>query len=132
MLSKNSIVYSSRAPIGYIGIAKNELCTNQGCKSLSLYNEDLLLYVYYSLIQRTPEIQSRASGTTFKEISGGEFALTVIPLPPLEEQKRIVAKIEKLMNYVDRLNKIIDNKEIIDEVVEFKSIEENKKEFIKN
>ncbi|WP_427834582.1 restriction endonuclease subunit S [Actinobacillus pleuropneumoniae] len=59
-------------------------------------------YLYYSLIYFTPEIQSRASGTTFKEISGTAFGNTIIPLPPLNEQKRIVAKIEELLPYIEQ------------------------------
>ena len=57
-------------------------------------------YVYYCLIAFTPEIQSRASGTTFKEISGTEFGKTLIPLPPLAEQKRIVKAIEKVLPHI--------------------------------
>ncbi|WP_419852785.1 restriction endonuclease subunit S, partial [Actinobacillus pleuropneumoniae] len=102
LLSKNSIVYSSRAPIGYIAITETELCTNQGFKSIDLYNKEIVDYLYYSLIYFTPEIQSRASGTTFKEISGTAFGNTIIPLPPLNEQKRIVAKIEELLPYIEQ------------------------------
>ncbi|MCY6395977.1 restriction endonuclease subunit S [Actinobacillus pleuropneumoniae] len=102
LLSKNSIVYSSRAPIGYIAITETELCTNQGFKSIDLYNKEIVDYLYYSLIYFTPEIQSRASGTTFKEISGTAFENTIIPLPPLNEQKRIVVKIEELLPYIEQ------------------------------
>lgn len=102
LMPKGTLVYSSRAPIGYIAIAKNEVSTNQGFKSLVPAIEDINEYFYYCLISRTREIESRASGTTFKEISGAEFAKTMVPLPPLEEQKRIVAKIEELKPYVDR------------------------------
>lgn len=102
LLSKNSIVYSSRAPIGYIAITETELCTNQGFKSIDLYNKEIVDYLYYSLIYFTPEIQSRASGTTFKEISGTAFGNTIIPLSPLNEQKRIVAKIEELLPYIEQ------------------------------
>uniref|UniRef100_UPI0035A16F41 restriction endonuclease subunit S n=1 Tax=Glaesserella sp. TaxID=2094731 RepID=UPI0035A16F41 len=102
LLSTNSIIYSSRAPIGYIAITENTLCTNQGFKSIDLYVKSLVDYIYYCLIQLTPEIQSRASGTTFKEISGTEFGNTIIPLPPLNEQHRIVAKIEELLPFIEQ------------------------------
>ena len=98
LMPKNSIIYSSRAPIGHIAIAKNELSTNQGFKSLVPIDDDIVDYIYYALIALTDEIQLRASGTTFKEISGTKFGETLIPLPPLNEQKRIVLKIEKILN----------------------------------
>lgn len=47
----------------------------------------------------------RASGTTFKEISGTRFGETVIPLPPLEEQKLIITKVEKLQSSIGELSK---------------------------
>ena len=73
MMPSGSVLYSSRAPIGYIAIASNDLCTNQGFKSLVPAITRINRYLYYCLIERTTDIQSRASGTTFKEISGSEF-----------------------------------------------------------
>lgn len=104
LMPEGSVVYSSRAPIGHIAIAGQELCTNQGCKSF-VPNTDLITteWAYYTLIARTKDIQSRASGTTFKEISGKGMGETWIALPPLGEQQRIVTKIEDLLNQVDAL-----------------------------
>ena len=57
----------------------------------------------------------------------------VIPLPPLEEQKRIVDKVEKLLNYVDRLQNRIDNQNLINKIVKAKSIDiSESKELITN
>lgn len=105
LLPKGTVIYSSRAPIGYIAIALNELCTNQGFKSVIPFNVELSEYLYYCLISQTQNIISRASGTTFKEISGSEFGQTIIPIPPLAEQKRIVAKIEELLPYIEKYDK---------------------------
>ena len=101
LMPKDSIVYSSRAPIGYIAITLNELCTNQGFKSVVPNDTRFNDYLYYAIISRKDDIIKRASGTTFKEISGKDFGLTAIPLPPLTEQKRIVAKIEELLPLVE-------------------------------
>ena len=101
LISANSIVVSSRAPIGYINIVPFAYTTNQGCKSISTYAKVDSKYVYYAIKFSVPDMYKRASGTTFKEISGTRFGETVIPLPPLEEQKRIVAKIEKIMNSIN-------------------------------
>ena len=104
LMPPGSVIYSSRAPIGYIAIAENDLCTNQGFKSLVPFSTQLSDYLYYALIAATPEIQSRASGTTFKEISGAEFGQTLVPFPPLAEQGNIVNKIESLLPEVETYN----------------------------
>lgn len=105
LMPAGTVLYSSRAPIGYIAIANNDISTNQGFKSLVPVNTEISEYMYYCLISRTNNIVSRASGTTFKEISGSEFGLTVVPVPPLEEQHRIVAKIEEILPYIDQYDK---------------------------
>ncbi len=111
LLPKGSVLCSSRAPIGYIVIAKNEIATNQGFKNL-VPNCKIVIseYVYYYLKGNKDLITSFASGTTFLEISAKRFASIPIPVPPLAEQKRIVKKIEELFTVIDKtiksLNKI--------------------------
>ena len=107
LLPKGTIIYSSRAPIGYIAIAENEVATNQGCKSV-VPNLDVveIEYVYYTLIALTKDIISRASGTTFLEISGKKMGETLFPLPQLAEQRRIVERLNELLPSVEAMEKL--------------------------
>ena len=108
IICKGSVLFSSRAPIGYVVISEKEVTTNQGFKSISPYIENSEHYIYYFLLAEKENISLKASGTTFKELSGTEFGKIFIPLPPLSEQLRIVEKIEELLALVDDLetNKI--------------------------
>lgn len=65
-----TVLFSSRAPIGYIAIAQNELTTNQGFKSVIPNKNIGTSYVYFLLKNLLPAIEGMASGSTFKEISG--------------------------------------------------------------
>lgn len=98
-MPRNSVLFSSRAPIGYIALAEEACCTNQGCKSF-VANESFIMpmWAYWVLKARTPDIVSRASGTTFKEISGRGMGDTWIPLPPIPEQNRIITRIKELFD----------------------------------
>lgn len=103
LMPKDSVLFSSRAPIGYVAIAMNVLCTNQGFKSI-IPNQDLINsdYLYYYLKFGKHLAEDLASGTTFKEISGKNFAKIQIPVPSLEEQKLITEKIEILFCEIDQ------------------------------
>ena len=70
MMPAGTVLFSSRAPIGYIAIASNEVTTNQGFKSVVPHSEIGTPFVYYFLIHNLPLIESKASGSTFKEVSG--------------------------------------------------------------
>ena len=107
VLPAGSVVFSSRAPIGYVAITENELYTNQGFKSVSFFTEGHQDFIYHALIGLTEDIKQRASGTTFAEISGSEFGKTLIPLPPKRESSRIVKEIE---SYYSALEKIQDSR----------------------
>lgn len=97
LLPKGSVLFSSRAPIGYCVIAENELSTNQGFKSLVLRDGMSPEYMRYYLLASRDYAESLASGTTFKELSGKKMADMVIPVPPLDVQRRIVAKLDELL-----------------------------------
>lgn len=103
IICKGSVLFSNRAPIGYVVISGKEVTTNQGFKSISPYIENSEHYIYYFLLAEKENISLKASGTTFKELSGTEFGKIFIPLPPLSEQRRIVEKIEELLALVDDL-----------------------------
>ena len=102
LMPPGTIVFSSRAPIGYVAIADVELCTNQGFKSLipaNGVNSDYLYY-YFRYIKNLAE--NRASGTTFKELSMKAFASLPVVVAPSVEQRAIVAKIEALFSELDK------------------------------
>ena len=109
LMPKHSVIYSSRAPIGYVAIAGNSLATNQGFKSIVPYKFEMDNFLYYCLIDRTEDIIMRATGTTFKEISGSEFGNTIIPLPPLEEQKEIVKFLDNIFEKEEKAKKLIES-----------------------
>ncbi|MBN1317519.1 MAG: restriction endonuclease subunit S [Anaerolineales bacterium] len=96
IIPKGSVLFSSRAPVGYVAIAENEVTTNQGFKSIAPFDFVSSDFLYYYLKSIKNLAESQASGTTFLEISKAKFAQLPIPLPPLAEQERIVARIEAL------------------------------------
>ena len=79
-----TILFSSRAPIGYIAIAQNEITTNQGFKSV-IPNENIgTAYVYFLLKNLLPTIEGMASGSTFKEISGAGMKSVPTVMPDVD------------------------------------------------
>jgi type I restriction enzyme S subunit len=100
-LPQGTVLFSSRAPIGYVAIASQPVTTNQGFKSFvpgSGLNSD---YLYYWLTSAKQQAEALASGTTFLELSGAKAALIPFPLAPTAEQTRIVAKLEELLSDLD-------------------------------
>ena len=69
-MPRGSVLFSSRAPIGYITIAKNDICTNQGFKSIVPKKEFDSGYVYYYLFSIKDKIAEENTGSTFDEVSG--------------------------------------------------------------
>ncbi|HHE9997924.1 TPA: restriction endonuclease subunit S [Haemophilus influenzae] len=90
LLPKNTVLLTSRAPIGYVAIASNEISTNQGFKSLVLNNGHIPEFFYYLLKNNVHILESRATGSTFKEISGKILKDTELSIPTPDIQQKIV------------------------------------------
>jgi len=110
LMPAGTVLFSSRAPIGHVGIAANPISTNQGFKSCSPYHDEMSEYIYLYLRYAGKKVNEQATGTTFKEVSGKDVALIPIPIPPLEEQNRIVEKVDELMELCDRAQASKENR----------------------
>jgi type I restriction enzyme M protein len=109
LLPVHSILFSSRATIGDVCIAKIETCTNQGYKNFICNNEKLYYeYLYYILKHETKNIINLASGMTYPEISKTAISNYKIPLPQVEIQQQIVKKINKLEQEINKLQQYIN------------------------
>jgi len=104
LLPVHTVIFSSRATIGDVCIAKVPTCTNQGYKNFicneSKLNHELL---YYILKNEAKNIEALASGMTYKEISKSLISDFKIPLPPIEVQLEIVTKINNIENIITSL-----------------------------
>jgi len=89
LLPANSVLVSSRAPIGYVAIAKNPIATNQGFRNLVLKPGFDPGYVYYWLTAHIPDLERLANGSTFMEISGSSLKKVPMSIPPFPEQLAI-------------------------------------------
>lgn len=112
LLPKHSVLFSSRAPIGYIAIAACEVCTNQGFKSIIPNNDVDYMFLYYLLKFKKGEIENMGSGTTFKEVSAGAMKNIQVRVPA---EKSVQIKIAKILSSLDDKielnNRINDNLE---------------------
>ncbi len=106
MMPKHSVLFTSRAPIGYIAIAQNEVCTNQGFKSVVPNENTDFMFLYYLLKFNKDKIENLGSGTTFKEVSGSTMKNVSVKVPPLSTQQKIAAILSSLDDKIELNNKI--------------------------
>ena len=113
IMPKNAVLFSSRAPIGYVAIAANPVCTNQGFKSIVANSDNDPMFLYYLLKYNKNAIEAMGSGTTFKEVSGSTMRGIRVYVPISKaEQQRIAA----ILSALDE--KIAINREINDNLLE--------------
>ena len=108
----NSVILSSRAPIGHLVINAVPMATNQGCKTLVPGNQVDYRYLFYFLRANVALLDSLGTGATFRELSAGKLRDVEIPVPPLDEQKRIAAKLDQLLERADCLERTYRSTEI--------------------
>jgi type I restriction enzyme S subunit len=102
MIPQDSIVLSTRAPIGHLAISGVRLCTNQGCKGIVPSSSVDSRFLYYYLLLHKTDLAALGSGATFKELSTLSLRSYEIPRPPLDEQRRIAAEIERELAIVEK------------------------------
>lgn len=103
-----SLLFTSRAPIGHIAINKKEACTNQGFKTLVPKDGVDVEYLYYALKKNVQQLQDLGNGATFKELSKATISKFKIPLPPLDQQKKIAAILDAADAYRQKTKVLIE------------------------
>ena len=112
MMPKDAVLFTSRAPIGYVAIASQSVCTNQGFKSIVVNEKADPLFVYYLLKYNKDAIEAMGSGTTFKEVSGKPMRAVKVRIPlDVSYQKRIAAVLDSLDTKIENNERINDNLE---------------------
>ena len=102
----NSVLMSVRAPVGDVNLTDRQLCIGRGLFSV-LPQENIDLEFLFAYLQTTKKhLESLAIGTTFKAINGKVVRQIAIPVPPLAEQHRIVAKLNELLPLIDQMTAV--------------------------
>ncbi len=104
LMPKGTVLFSSRAPIGYIAIASGEVCTNQGFKSIVPKDSVGTAFIYYFLIENLQTIENMASGSTFKEISGS----TMKGIPA------VIPDVDTLCRFQEECTPIFEKQELLE------------------
>ena len=121
MLPKGSILFSSRAPIGYVAIAHTSLCTNQGFKSFVPDTDKMdSMFSYYLLKHNSENIANLGSGTTFMEVSGKVMSDFIVNIPDLLTQQEIAGILSSLDAKIETNNKLNEKLEEMAQAI-FKS-----------
>lgn len=103
-MPRGTVLFSSRAPIGKIAISNVDvLYCNQGFKNFICSKNINNKFLYYFLFKNKKYLISLGKGTTFKEVSKSIISVVNIQYPPLPEQERIVAKLDKAFEAIDKV-----------------------------
>lgn len=113
VVEPRTTLLSVRAPVGILNITPRRISIGRGlCGISALGGMDEFFYFYF-LKAFFSYFEEKSTGTTFKAITGEVIKNTPVPLPPLDEQKRIIKKIESLFAIIDKLEKEMQRKQRI-------------------
>ena len=101
LLPKNSVIISSRAPIGYVAINKLEMATNQGCKGIIPKVDVYYDFLYFCLLNAQRHLNDLGAGAGFKELSTSVLKKFQIPVPKLPEQQKIADCLSSLDRVIE-------------------------------
>lgn len=118
---EKDILISVRAPIGALNIAKCECCIGRGLAALTV-NEDICAqeYLWHALSGKVDELNSKGTGSTFKAINKKTLSETEIPLPPIDEQRKIAAILDKVSDLIAKRQQQLDK---LDEMIKARFME---------
>jgi len=111
LLPKDTVLLTTRAPVGYVAIATNPVSTNQGFRSLILRDGYEPEFFYYLLKSNTDYLRAHASGTTFGELTGSTLKGLSFRIPPLPEQRAIAHVLGTLDDKIElnrRMNQTLE------------------------
>ncbi len=101
LAEKNDVLLSVRAPVGTTNLCPEKSCIGRGLAAIRPKGDIPVRFILYFLRHIEHDLERQGSGTTFKAISGNQIKSITVPLPPLNEQKRIVSKIEELFSKIE-------------------------------
>ena len=94
------LLVSVRAPIGALNFANERCCIGRGLAALRVKPDSDSKFIYYALKSNVTELNARGTGSTFKAINKKALSNLLFPLPPLAEQRRITAKLDRICDIV--------------------------------
>lgn len=103
----HSIILSTRAPIGYLGITNTEASFNQGCKGLIPKSDISEKFLYYFLLSNKKSLNGLGSGSTFLELSTSSLSSFLMATPPLKEQQKIAGILEAVDVEIEKTKAVI-------------------------
>ena len=110
--TSNSLLCCVRAPVGVFNITQRTICIGRGLCALTPRLDDVELdYWFYALSSYKDYYEEKATGTTFKAISGEVIRRTIVLLPPRLEQRRIIIRITELFSLLDQVSNSINGLE---------------------